>query len=110
MDETVFTTSALIEILSQIEELQDYEISVTEQNGAVQISIGDSVYKINQPTETVAIPEEALAEVSEINDAVYDDFGGEPVEEVTSGIIRETLKTLLVGGAVRLVTNILKGR
>ena len=110
MEEIIFTTSALLEILSQIDELSDYEITINEYDGTVKLSIGESEYTIEKPTEQVTIPDRALKEVSAINDTTYEELGGEPIEDVTSGIIKETIKTLLVGGAVRLVSKILKGR
>ncbi len=109
MEETVFTTAAIYDLLSQIDELSDYEITINEVGGAVTLSIGDSTYKISKPTEQVKIPEKALAEVSAINDGAYDDLGGEPLDNIESGLVKEALKTLLVGGAIRLVSKILKG-
>lgn len=109
MEETVFTTAAILDLLSQIDELSGYEITINEVGGGVTLSIGDSTYKIERPTEQVKIPQKALAEVSAINDGVYEELGGEPLDDIESGLIKEALKTLLVGGAVRLVSKILKG-
>ena len=48
MDELVFTPVAVLDFLSQITELQDYDITLTESNnGLLQITIGSSVYTID---------------------------------------------------------------
>lgn len=109
MEEIVFTTSAIMDLLSQIDELSEYEITMNEVGGEVSLSIGDSTYSIAKPTEQVRIPEKALAEVSAINDSSYEELGGEPLDDIESGIVKEAFKTLLVGGAIRLVAKILKG-
>jgi hypothetical protein len=106
MNEIIITTSGLAEILTQIDELSEYDISVSEQsNGTVQITIGDSQYNIN-PAETIETPAEVVEDISTINDNVYDSFDEDSY--IQSGVIKELTKTLLVGGLVRLASKILK--
>lgn len=104
MNETVITTTGLMEILTQIDELADYDITVSDDsNGDITISIGDSVYNVS-PSETVEVPDEVVEDIAEINDDVYEqsDFADE--EYISSGVMKEVAKTLLVGGLVRLAS------
>ncbi len=107
MEEIIFTSAGLLDLLSQIDELKDYDMHLDDNNGAITLTIGDSTYAISKPTDEVEIPEEALEEISDIANDTVDSFDEEP-EVVESGIVKEALKTLLVGGAVRLVAKILK--
>jgi hypothetical protein len=107
MEEVIFTSAGLLDLLSQIDELKDYDMHLDDNNGAITLTIGDSTYAISKPTDEVEIPEEALEEISDIASDTVDSFDEEP-EAVESGIVKEALKTLLVGGAVRLVAKILK--
>ena len=83
------------------------------------ITIGDNQYRIDYNTaEEVEVPEEAVDEVTDIIEDTYDELGASGVdyEEVSDlevdntgnldvvegGIIKETLKTLAIGGLVRL--------
>lgn len=107
MEEVVLTSVGILELLSQIDELSDYDIDVTDNNGKITISIGDSIYDIQKPSNTVEVPEEAVAEIADIADDAVSDI--EPTDTtIESGIIKEALKTLLLGGAVRLISKIVK--
>lgn len=116
MDEFVFTTPALLSFLGQIDELSKYEINLTEEsNEQIQVAIGDSIYRINaNSAESVPIDTTALQEVTDIADDAceeltsYDldyDSGLRPIE---TGVLKEAVKTLFVGGLVRLTNKILK--
>lgn len=113
MDELVFTPVAVLDFLSQITELQDYDITLTESNnGLLQITIGSSVYTIDTShADSVFINSDALSDVKTANhfDEPYIDNNTEyPMDSVQSGMIREIAKTLFVGGLVRLTNKILK--
>ena len=105
MKEFVLTTSGLAEILSQISELSEYDISVSEMNDSIQIGVGDSVYAVKS-AETIDAPEDVVESLSEINDEIYESFDAPYIQ---SGVIKELVKTLAVGGLVRLTTKLLKG-
>lgn len=106
MNETIITTTGLMEILSQIEELSEYDISVADNsNGDITISIGESTYNIS-PSETVSAPDEVVEEIADINDDVYETM--DHSEDITSGLIKELVKTLSVGGLIRLAGKLLK--
>lgn len=106
-EEVIFTSAGLLDLLSQIDELKDYDMDLNDNNGDITLTIGDSTYSISKPTEEVEIPEDALGEISDIADVAINNISNE-AEPIESGVIKEALKTLLVGGAVRLVAKILK--
>jgi len=117
--ETLFTAAAVLDLLRQIDELSDKDIDVFDNQSFALITIGDNQYHIDYNTaEEVEVPEEAVDEVTDIIEDTYDELGASGVEyeEVTDlevnedgkldvvegGIIKEALKTLAIGGLVRL--------
>ena len=117
--ETLFTAAALLDFLRQIDELSDKDIDVFDNESFALITIGDNQYRIDYNTaEEVEVPEEAVDEVTDIIEDTYDELGASDVdyEEVADivedeegnlnvvegGIIKEALKTLAIGGLVRL--------
>ncbi len=121
MNETLFTTSSIIDLLSQIEELQEYEIGIAETpDGSIQLTIGDSVYDIDNETSTeVLVNNDVVEQVDNINKIAYEDLeetgdmqisydDSQEDKEIEAGILKELAKTLLVGGLVRLTGKLLK--
>ncbi len=112
MDEIVFTPAAVLDLLTQIEELEDYEIGIKEGvSGKLQVTVGESVYTID--TNNVAevhVDESTVNDVEDVNQDAYSsmsDSGEVELEPINSGIIKQFAKTLLVGGLVRLTSKIL---
>lgn len=110
----IFTTASLLEILNQIDELKDYNISVTETlDGNIQIEIGDSTYQIDTDNiEEVEVPEDVVDTVEDINEETYEELVDseefESTEEVVEGgFLKEAIKSLLLGGAVKLIKKLL---
>lgn len=111
----VLTPSALVAFLSEIEELKGLDLELTENNNSLDIKIGDNNYKLESPAESVVeVNDEAMDELEDLNEDGYeelDDFNlEEDLEDVSGeavegGIIKELLKTLAVGGLVRLTKN-----
>ena len=113
-NEILLTPAALLDFLRQVDELADKDISVDDTGSALNITIGDSSYSINfSDAETVEVPDEVVDEVAEINETAYeelDDVEYSEIDEdevVEGGIISEALKTLAVGGLVRLAGKIM---
>lgn len=124
--ETLFTAAALLDFLRQIDELSDKDIDVFDNQSFALITIGDNQYRIDYNTaEEVEVPEEAVDEVTDIIEDTYDELGASGVdyeevadivenddgdlevvesdqEVVEGGILKEALKTLAIGGLVRL--------
>ena len=125
-NETLFTAASLLDFLRQIDELSDKDIDVFDNESFALITIGDNQYRIDYDTaEEVEVPEEAVDEVTDIIEDTYDELGASGVdyeevsdivenddgdlevvesdqEVVEGGIIKEALKTLAIGGLVRL--------
>lgn len=111
----VFTPAGLLEILTQIKELSEYDLSLFEVgDGNVLLQVGESKY--NLPTldaPEISIDSQAVTILDAVNDSAFDNIdkseGLEVIEDepIESGIIKELAKTLLVGGVVRLAKKIL---
>ena len=114
-NEILLTPAALLDFLRQVDELADKDISVDDTGSALNITIGDSSYSINfSDAETVEVPDEVVEEVAEINENTYEEIDdveytevSDEEEVVEGGIIKEVLKTLAVGGMVRLAGKVL---
>ena len=119
-NETLFTPAAVLDFLRQIDELADKDINVFDNDSFALITIGDSQYRIDYSNaEDVEVSEEVVEEVTDIVEETYDALGAEGVEleeiqditeegeVVEGGIIKEALKTLAVGGLVRLTGKML---
>lgn len=115
-NEILLTPAALLDFLRQVDELADKDISVDETGSTLTVTIGESTYGIDlNQAETVEVPDEVVDEVADVADAAYaelDETGVDvtDIDEdvVEGGIISEVIKTLAVGGLVRLTNNLLK--
>lgn len=111
MEETLFSTVALAEILSQIEELKSYDIEVKESvNGGVTLSIGNSKYGIVPIADTVEVSNSVMETVVNNIDNEYEELIEtiDAPKSIESGVITKLFKTLLVGGAVKLISKLTK--
>lgn len=109
MNETlVFTPSAVLGLLTQIEELKDMNVSMTEDGSNITFSIGDSSYSISSSdAEEVEVNSEAIEQIEDVNDEGYSDLDDVTQDYVEGGILKEIAKTLLIGGMVRLTDKML---
>ena len=110
MEELVFTRSAVLGLLSQIEELKDYEISLTDSGNNLILSVGESTYTINaNDAEPVEVDSDVVEEVADISDEGYDaiDDLEQDDDYVEGGILKEIAKSLLIGGMIRLTDKLL---
>ena len=114
----LFTPSSLLDLLTHIEELNAYNINVTESgDGNVYIKIGESSYKVDTSKVTDVIVEEDVVDtVEDANDEGYSQLEEsseisieDDPDKVESSIIKEIAKTLLLGGMVRLSAKWLRG-
>lgn len=109
-NEILLTPAALLDFLRQVDELADKDISIDETDSTITVTIGDSVYGIDvNKAEDVEVPDEVVEEVADVADEAYAELSEDGVdftetdeEPVEGGIIGEVLKTLAVGGLVRL--------
>lgn len=115
MSEILFTPAAVLDLLTQIEELNQYNIGVAETlDGKIQVTVGDSNYIISDNNvEDIAVDDSLVDQIDDTNLAAYEELSnsGEVdlnMEPVQSGVIKEFAKTLLVGGLVRLTGKLLR--
>ena len=116
MDDTklILTPSGLITFLSQIEELDGKDtLGIQESDNGLTVFIGDSVYQLNSELNSeVEVADEVVDELEHIDTEGYDDLGDEfeeyPDEDIEGGIIKELIKTLAIGGLVRMTKNAIK--
>ena len=105
--EIVLTPAALLDLLSQVEELNQYDIGLyTGLDGNLQLQIGDSYYDLTQESEIIDIEVEnnVVDTIAEVSEEAYDNIDGDAETEapIESGPIAEVIKTLAIGGLVRL--------
>lgn len=111
--EIVFTPASLLDIISKIDELSEYEVGLTTTlDGQLQLQVGDSVYDLTSESDVnnVNVDDSVVDDVSEINEDAYDqivDSEDEEAQPIESGLIKEMIKTLAIGGIVRLGKNYL---
>lgn len=117
MDELLFTPAALLSVLVQIDELKDCNIGITETvDGKLQLQIDDSFYSLEPENETTITVDESDADaVEDANMEAYSELESSGValeelsqESVESGLVKEALKSMLLGGMIRLSTKLLK--
>ena len=114
MDEILCTPAAVLSLLTGIDELKHLNVGITEtMDGQIQVQVGSSNYILNVDDATpVKVSTDIVETVTEINQGAYEDLeGGGEVSlgtPVSSGIIKELAKSLLLGGMIRLTTKLLK--
>lgn len=111
----VLTPSGLIAFLSQIEELDGKDslaISEADDGSGLTIYIGDSTYRLQPEFDSeIEVSSEVVDEIADIDDSGYDDLGDdfeEVDEDIEGGILKELIKTLAIGGLVRMTKNAIK--
>ena len=106
----LFTPSALLDFLIQIDELKDKVVSVTETaDGDLQVEIGDSAYIVKTDNaKDVDVEQQAADQVADLNMDAYSDIVEENSDanfedvNIEAGILAEIAKTLAIGGLARL--------
>lgn len=113
MDGIVFTPAAVLDLLTQIDELNEYEVGIAETpDGHLQLTVGTSVYDISDSEiSDVPVEQQTVDDIADINEETYENMSEESnvdVFPIESGVLKEITKTLLVGGLVRLTKKLLK--
>ena len=115
--EIIFTPSSVLDLLTKIDELSEYDIGMTETfDNNIQLTIGESVYNlVPESDDSIEVSENVVSEVSEINQDTYESLSEDSnisvqYEEQTieSGLIKEAIKSLLLGGMIKLSSKLLK--
>lgn len=111
--ELLFTPSGLLDFLTSIEELKDYEIQLIESPDELSIAIGDTTYSLETDNAVdIDVDEDVVDTIAQENeetyDAIADNVGMEVSTEVEGGILTSLTKSLLLGGILRAVPKLLK--
>ena len=108
MEEMVFTSGAILNLLSEIDELKDYDIDVSESSDGVTISIGESTYAIKaKDAAEIEVDDEVIDTVSEVSEDAFADYDESELNEVEGGIVKEAIKNMFLGGMIRLTNKML---
>ena len=102
----MFTPASVVDLLLQLEELKDKTIIIAETpNGQLQLTIGDSIYMIDDnDSEAVEVEEEVVDIIEETNSTAFGEIEDElevDEEPIEGGIIKEAVKSLLLGGMIK---------
>lgn len=104
-DTLILTPSALLLFLSQIDELKDKVIEVEDNGSNIEVTIGEAKYSLQPGTELSEVDPEVVETIEEINEDGYTDIANN--ELIEGGLIKELIKTLAIGGLVRMTKNAL---
>lgn len=114
-DELLLTGSGLLSFLTQIEELSGLAIGInrTDDDRGFEVTIGDNTYNLTPLNDAeIEVSPEVVEDLQDINLEGYDILEGELGEDYTieeepieGGIIKELIKTLAIGGLVRMTKN-----
>ena len=112
MSDIILTPSALLGFLNQIDELKDKEINFSENDNKLVVMIDSSQYIIDASEATeISVDSEVMEQVEEANEDGYDeidDIEEVGTDEIEGGIIKELVKTLALGGLVRMTKHALE--
>ena len=110
----VFTASSVLDLLLQIDELSDKDISLTESSdNQYTLNIGETTYTIAPDAATeIDVDSNVVDQVDEVDESTYDELeqaGDVSIEDtIEGGLIKSLVKTLLLGGMVKLSSKLLK--
>lgn len=120
LNEVMFTSAAVLDLLLQIEELQDYTLGISETpDGNLQLVVGNSVYLINgNESKTIQVEDEVVGEIEVTAEDAYNDLLNNSIEIdpnsemdqfddndiIQGGIIKEIAKSLTLGGLIRFAS------
>ena len=113
MNELVFTPASLLDLLSQVDELKDLDIGISETlDGNIQLQLGNSTYIIGDDAKQISADPDIVEDIADLNTETYDELADSTdfiQDTVESGIVSELAKTLFIGGVARLTAKYLKG-
>ena len=111
-NELLFTSASILDLLSNIAELSQLNINLIETNDGVSITIGESTYQINQADAVpIEVDTEVVDEINEVTTDAFDELADSGVriqDDIEGGPIKELIKTLMIGGMVKMTANMLK--
>lgn len=111
----LLTAASLMDLLCQIDEFKQFDIDLIETYQKIVLKVNDSMYSIMPDESTVVDAESDKDLIEDIVDAQNETYSQlvktdqiSDESTVEGGIVKEALKTLLIGGMVRLGSKLLK--
>lgn len=116
MNNFMFTGSALLHFITGIDELKDKEISFIENADSIDITIGDNTYRLMPELEdnadVIVTTPAAASDVEDIQQGEYNDLienaDVDVSDSIEGGIITTLVKSLLLGGMLKLAPKLMK--
>lgn len=109
MDQTLFSAASLFTILTSIEELDANQIDLDTDESGITVSIDGHEYRFDYNDASTAEIEVSEDDLKETEDVIEQEAETQSdPEEIEAGVISGLLKTLAVGGLVRLTGKLLK--
>ena len=102
--EILYTPAALLDLLSQVDELSDYDLNLTEGlDGTLQLQIGNSFYELEcNDALDIELEDNVIDEIEDLQEDAYSEIVDLHEDTaIEGGLLKEALKTLLIGGVVR---------
>lgn len=112
--EILFTPAAVLDLLSRVEEFNDYHLGITETlDGQLQLQVGESFYIIDdQEATNIDVTDDVVETIEEVNLEAYEQLADNDVidlqEPVESGILSGMAKALAIGGLVMVGSKMAK--
>ena len=102
----MFTPASVVDLLLQIDELKNQTIIIAETpDGQLQLTIGNSIYMIDDnSSESVEVEDDVVDIIEETNSTAFEEIEEElevSEEPIEGGIIKEAVKSLLLGGMIK---------
>ena len=108
MNETLFSAASLLTILSEIEEIDAEQIYLDTDETGITVTLDGNSYRFNYDKAGTAEVEVSDEDMTEAEEVISAELENEEPERVEAGVLSGALKTLLVGGLVRLTSKLLK--
>lgn len=107
--DVLFTPASILQLLSMVDEFKEFDLGLyTTPNNNLVIEVNDSSYELISEGSldeiTLEVDEETVEDIEDLNESAYNNIvvDDDYLEPIESGIIKEALKTLAIGGLVRL--------
>lgn len=113
MSQLLFTPAAVLDLLMSIDELQGTPIELEDNVSSIKLRIGGSEYNISDNNASeIKTDSRTLSDVEAVAEDAYDELEQsgkvEYSEPVQSGLLKNVVKSLLLGGMLRLSAKLLK--
>lgn len=108
-EQTLFSAASLLTILSSLEEIDADQIDIDTDESGMTLSLDGHEYRFDYNDASTADIEVSEEDLKETEDVIEQESESQSDPEgIEAGVISGLLKTLAVGGLVRLTGKLLK--